>query len=428
MHAAGVLLMLAIALPWPIYVWRHVPHAIELWRYESVGEMSDNTENARPWHFYLPQLFFLALPWTAVGVVGIARQGVRAFHRYNAWVRRRVLEDERRRVQGLQVSNSKSAMGPPLAASQQTSASNVADPLQLLSTADKSTSQIPRATDAAKPQAAPSPAARPRLDYRSFFPLFWYFAMVVFFSFVHLKKNQYLLPVLPAQALLIAQGLAVLLTALRKPAIKRPALALIILQTLLAIGFAVAIAVMAHKPGHWSGADFAAAIIALAAAVFPVSALYAKRFRIWALVQAGVYIMLFLAFGRLCFAPREAERSAKPVAAEVAQLLRQPGWTLLTTQLPEEVAVYLPAGVHYDFRSGHVLVVLDDQHEVARRQIQPGEIPTPNLGRWIPDGKITEIKRVPLQAAPGDSRWKVWELTVDRKLFAWAGQESSGQE
>ena len=31
-HAAGILLLLAIALPWPLAVWRSVPHALELWR------------------------------------------------------------------------------------------------------------------------------------------------------------------------------------------------------------------------------------------------------------------------------------------------------------------------------------------------------------------------------------------------------------
>ena len=61
-HVVGLILLLAIALPWPLYVYHHVPNALELWRYESVGEMADNTENARPWSFYLPQLPYLGAP------------------------------------------------------------------------------------------------------------------------------------------------------------------------------------------------------------------------------------------------------------------------------------------------------------------------------------------------------------------------------
>ena len=69
-HLVGVLLMLLIALPWPLYVWKSVPHVLELWRYESFGELTDNDENARAWWFYLPQLFYLSMPWTIMWVVG----------------------------------------------------------------------------------------------------------------------------------------------------------------------------------------------------------------------------------------------------------------------------------------------------------------------------------------------------------------------
>src|SRR5205085_7679105 len=70
-HGIGFGLFLAVGLPWPLYILRHVPHAMELWRYESVGEFADNTEKARAWWFYLPGLFQIGLPWTPVWVVGV---------------------------------------------------------------------------------------------------------------------------------------------------------------------------------------------------------------------------------------------------------------------------------------------------------------------------------------------------------------------
>lgn len=70
-HLWGVALLLAIALPWPLYVLGHLPHALEIWRYESVGELADNVRNARPWYFYPPNLLLIALPWTPWWVLGL---------------------------------------------------------------------------------------------------------------------------------------------------------------------------------------------------------------------------------------------------------------------------------------------------------------------------------------------------------------------
>jgi 4-amino-4-deoxy-L-arabinose transferase-like glycosyltransferase len=72
-HIAGIILLLAIALPWPIAVIRSVPNAIELWRFESLGALSDKTENARPWWFYLPNLLLITLPWTPLWIMGLLK-------------------------------------------------------------------------------------------------------------------------------------------------------------------------------------------------------------------------------------------------------------------------------------------------------------------------------------------------------------------
>lgn len=401
-HAAGVGLMLAVALPWPMYVWLNMPHAIKLWRYESVGEMGDNTENARPWFFYIPQLFYLALPWTALWVAAIARQVVRGRRGHAERVRRRVLEAEARRGSKL--------FAPTAAVSQRRTGSS-AD--------DDPTPPDPESGRAKTPQPV---SARP--DWRSFFPLLWYGLTVVFFSLVHLKKNQYLLPALPAQALLVAQAMSLVLAAGRKVRTRAAAVALMTFQTMLGIGFGIAMIALIQKNRGLQGVNLAGVVIAQTIAALPLWAIHARRFRAWPLAQAAAYVALFLAFSQLYLSPAEAQRSAKPVAAEVTELLRHPGYTLLRGPVPEEVAVYLPSSIGYDYHSAHVLVILDDQHDVNMRKKQPGEIPTPNLRNWVPDGKVMEIKRVPLQAASGDSRWKVWELTVDRKVFA-DGRNSS---
>ena len=52
-------------------VCRHVPHVMQVWRYESIGEAYDNEEKQRPWWFYFPNLFVMSLPWTPLWLAGI---------------------------------------------------------------------------------------------------------------------------------------------------------------------------------------------------------------------------------------------------------------------------------------------------------------------------------------------------------------------
>lgn len=71
-HFLGLILLAAIALPWPIYIFKTIPHAGEIWRYESIGELADNTENAKPFYYYLPLLFQISLPWTPLWMMALA--------------------------------------------------------------------------------------------------------------------------------------------------------------------------------------------------------------------------------------------------------------------------------------------------------------------------------------------------------------------
>ena len=72
-HFFGLILFVLLAAPWYLYCIAHVPHAIDLWRYESVGEVSgENIEKARQWWSYIAYTFELAVPWTPLWIAGIA--------------------------------------------------------------------------------------------------------------------------------------------------------------------------------------------------------------------------------------------------------------------------------------------------------------------------------------------------------------------
>jgi 4-amino-4-deoxy-L-arabinose transferase-like glycosyltransferase len=71
-HVLGVLLMLAIAVPWPWYALTHVEHAAALWGKETTrgGETGAKDIVLRSWE-YLPRLLEFILPWTPLWLLGI---------------------------------------------------------------------------------------------------------------------------------------------------------------------------------------------------------------------------------------------------------------------------------------------------------------------------------------------------------------------
>src|SRR5665213_525080 len=439
-HLLGVAVMLCIALPWPLYVWKTVPHALELWRYESLGELADNTENARPWWFYLPQLFYLSLPWTALLIVGIGLNLSGLRERFIDWLRRRLLESDGAKpsAKGLKACGRKSgaeAGAGLFVGSASADAAGHEDGFNSLeSVPSDGQGAHPPASAEADPTKRLSPVPNGHGDPRFFFPLLWYGSVVLFFSFVHLKKNQYLLPALPAQTLLIAQGLAWALAGARRMRFKGWAGGLIAFQAILAIGFVIALPILVFTGLH-HGAHVAAGVVAallLVVAFVPVRAMLRADGGSWVLAQAAVYVLAFAAFGRLYITPLEDQRSPRPVASELMALSRQPGRTLLTSRLPEEVAVYVPMNAAVREFATHVLVILDDQRGVRYRTRHA--LPTPALpmiGKfqgWVRGAWLSDIRRVPMKSAPGDARWKVYELTVERRGYARATYRTINHE
>jgi 4-amino-4-deoxy-L-arabinose transferase-like glycosyltransferase len=390
-HLLGIALFAAVATPWGIYIYRQVPDAAAVWRYESVGELSNNRENVRPWWFYAPAVVQISLPWAA------------------AWLAGLVLPFWRRR--------------------------------------------------------------NGHLDRREFFPIIWLGATILFFSLVNQKKNPYLLPVLPAQVLLIARALVALqgharLTWARGRSSKRNARAretnsekvpgettaaprdeagyFLGAQAVIGAACSVVLVVLAcrENPGAPRAAVVPAMGVAIAAGMLPLWFLL-HRPRQWLTAQSIGYAILVLLTFEGVMTPRDNRRSARPVCKVAATLLNRPGTTVLLDVLAEEAAVYLPLGV--DYGPGHrVLVIFDDQENVNLRKkagrfaaYVPGDVPPgdgpvdPTYFRrwdtWLGGGHVTEARRVPVPGQGGDVRWKLFELTVDRKRFAGAKNLLSGR-
>lgn len=76
----GILLFLAIVLPWPIYIYRNVDHVMDLWWLEFgaryTGDMSESPE---PFWYFIPMVFLLALPYCLSMPEAIAAPFLRSY-------------------------------------------------------------------------------------------------------------------------------------------------------------------------------------------------------------------------------------------------------------------------------------------------------------------------------------------------------------
>jgi 4-amino-4-deoxy-L-arabinose transferase-like glycosyltransferase len=356
-HAIGLLVLLAIGLPWPIYIWKNVPNVVEVWRYESFGELADNLENARSWAFYLPQLFYLAMPWTPLWVVGC----ILPFRKSNE----PAIDQER----------------------------------------DERSGAVPV-----------------KSDRRRYFALLWWGITVLFFSFVLQKKNQYLLPAIPAQAIITGQALAALLGWLRETRFKGLAGALAWTQAIVAVAFAIAIGVLIARVFDARRTGMLVGVAGAAVALVPLAMVVMKKQCAWLITQAISYSLLIVLVMHFYTTPLDDGRSPKPASRQMATLCRDPDYTVLVPKLPEEASVYLPIDLRYGF--GHkVLAIVDDAHGVRQRAIaaNPRPVPEPKLemfAGWVPDAKVVSVRRLQIDSLPADYRWKVYELTVERRGLA----------
>ena len=334
-HLAGIALLVLVALPWPLAVLRHVPNAVELWRYESVGELSDNTENARAWWYYFANLPLLTAPWTPMWVFAL----VYAFLRN-----------------------------------------------------------------------------RPRTS----FPITWFLVLFLCFSVVHLKKNPYLLPAMPAQAMMIGLAATTLLRVARRIHFRGIPGALIITQSAIGIGFAVVLALLLWRQHRVPAVMLGLMILMGLATCIPLWPILRRRPMPWLVAQTLAYCMVLLVFCNFYVTPENNARSPKAVCEELKPMIDGMHRAALVSKLPEEVAFYLPLRARGAAPRQWLWVKDDEKDAKARAKAHkppPDPIPEEFEG-WVPGAKVVSVRRVPVRSAPGDARWKVYELTVDYSRFA----------
>ncbi len=355
-HFAGFALTLLIVLPWPIYVLSHVgvSDVLAMWRYESIGELGANTQNARPWWFYIPQIPLLIAPWFSFAGLGLVYLFARPKSHGN---------------------------------------SEAASPASDLARAN----------------------IKPRARRHQWFPLIWFVATALFFSFVNLKKNAYLLPAMPALALLMAQG-ARFMVAMARGKRKDPApLILAWAQAICGIGFALWLAWLLLASIYRPGIAIALplVLVAFAAAVWPLRMVLtpARRIRTswadhWLTAQSIAYVILISLLLVFYNGAKDDRESPKAFIAAIKARLEKPDITLYRSEMSPDAAFYIPDNLPpYDPNAARIGVIVEQS---AKRPTARGPGDFANV---MTNGTITSATQVAWDRVSG---WALYELTVER--------------
>ncbi|HEY8746410.1 MAG TPA: glycosyltransferase family 39 protein [Tepidisphaeraceae bacterium] len=338
-HTLGVLVFVAIALPWPMAVLKQVSNATELWRYESVGEVSgENQENVREWWYYAINLPLMAAPWIPLWMFAVAYPLLRNRSRW-------------------------------------------------------------------------------------FFPLLWYLITIGFFSIAGQKKLPYLLPMMPAQALMLGVATVPLLRLAVRARMGGLPGTIIVIQSLIAVAWAITLLFLARSAHSLTVTAMLLSGLALVFAVYSMREMHAVRPVKWLAYQTVSYAFVLLGFGAFYLTPINNARSPAPAVREMVQMADGYHTAILQSRMPEEASFYLPLHPKTGPAPSVYLVILDDHVEVDRRARAKHPVPIPPPDRelfqsWFPNAKVIAARRIELQTAPGDARWKAYEITINRTAYA----------
>jgi hypothetical protein len=328
-HVGGIVIATIIALAWPAYVASRVPLAMEFWRYESIGELTDNLQKARPWWEYLGVIVYLPLPWMPMWIAGIAAaflHGRRGFR---------------------------------------------------------------------------SPRGRRRT-----FALAWFVLTVFLFSLANIKKPAYLLPVMPAQTLIVADALVLLVAFARRRGLGGAQRALAWMQFAIGLGFMSTIATLMWRSDQFNQSDRLTAGVAMAASLLVIVPLLLRKPRQWIIWQFAAYGIILATYSGIFTSGWDNPRSARTFARSLADYVASSEIPILLGTLPEDVSVYLPMGLPDGIGAAEVLIVLDDRKN--RLQVTPQYLASRVYG-----AQVEAIERMRLTGGLDRGRRKCFRVRLN---------------
>jgi 4-amino-4-deoxy-L-arabinose transferase-like glycosyltransferase len=328
-HLLGLLLFLAITLPWPLYIHRHVPNALDIWRYESVGEMTgENVEKARPWWMYIGNSFQLPLPWTPLWIGGIVITFVHG----------------RRGLHG-------------------------------------------------------------RRTKRLLVPILWQVLTVLFFSLSSVKKPAYLLPAMPAQTLIIAEAIVILLAFGKRAWFRGMPGLVATAQALIGVGFALGMSLLLVRSTMDRKLAIACAAVAVFASLCAFVPIARRAPRNWFANQVLAYAVILIVLLGFQRPVDENRRSSRRFAAGLTQYLHESNLPLMVHSIPEDLAIYLPLDLPDADGLPHALLAVDHSPKDPPETLG-------SLSRLLGDTAVIDARPVSLPGVDEQGRWRLFEVTL----------------
>jgi len=252
---------------------------------------------------------------------------------------------------------------------------------------------------------------------KELFPILWYVLSVVFFTAMSQKKLPYLLPMIPAQTLMLATAAAPFIRLARRGRTPGLIRAAVVLQILVVIGWAFTTLVLVWREWGAQRISLTVCLLAIAIALLPSRATIQR----YLVAQAIACAVVIGVFAEVYLWPVNNARSPKALCEELRPLIDGSHRELIVPLLPPEVAFYLPLRLPKGIAPGEYIVVTDDQRglRTRARSRRAAELPEAEMCEpWVGSAKIVSIRRVPMQSAPGDARYKVYAIAVERRILA----------
>jgi 4-amino-4-deoxy-L-arabinose transferase-like glycosyltransferase len=242
---------------------------------------------------------------------------------------------------------------------------------------------------------------------RRMFAIAWYAIVLVFFSSLGVKKDAYLLPIMPAQALIIADALMTMRAAWRRrTANYEMSIVLAAAQCAIGIGFGLGVLVSLWRVNAGLIGIILCSIGSLLAfiAVQPIARARTLR---WFVCQSIAYAFILIALLGVHASKTDNRRSPRSFATSVSEYVVSSDVPLLVSRLPEEASFYLPLGLRDDPSASRVLILVD-------KGPKDPPVDAQRLSDLLNGATIRGFQRVILNADDGGGRYQLFDVIVDR--------------
>lgn len=248
---------------------------------------------------------------------------------------------------------------------------------------------------------------RARHNRRRLFALSWYLIVIAFFSCVGVKKDAYLLPLMPAQTLIIADALITVRAAwTRRRANYEMSIVLAAAQCAIGVGFAAGL-IYALWKNDAGLAGMILCAIGLLVALFTIHPIARAKPTQWLIAQTAAYALLLISFLGFYASTTDNRRSPKRFAVALREYLRTYDVPLLVSRLPEEASFYLPLGLRDDPNASRIVILVD-----KGRKDPP--VDAQRLSELLNGAMIRGFQRIDLHCDDGGDRYQLFDVIVDR--------------